>query len=291
MPHGDEFAGPSARTAGKTRGVPRSGIGRCAGDGSPGRRALAGPCRHMGAGAATGMGKRRVPRSMLYRAKARLQSLGVPVLPRLAHRLAMAMAQVSIGDPVVVQPGLYLLHGQVVIDGLVEIGGDTVIGPFVTIGLIAGDLVGPTIGRGVRIGTGARILGPLQVGAGAVIGAIPSSCRTYPRVPPRRACPPASLHRRPTCRGYVQRRVATIRPSACSPTCCRSPCGVRQACWRLDDRSSFKRTQKVLAYADAGPRSHEARRSRVEMVLPKPLGKEERGVVETCELIDEDIAT
>jgi serine O-acetyltransferase len=108
---------------------------------------------------------------MLYRAKARLQSLGVPMLPRLAHRLAMAIAQVSIGDPVVVQPGVYLLHGQVVIDGLVEIGGDTVIGPFVTIGLVAGDLVGPTIGRGVRIGTGARILGPLQVGAGAVIGA------------------------------------------------------------------------------------------------------------------------
>jgi serine acetyltransferase len=58
---------------------------------------------------------------MLYRAKARLQSLGVPVLPRLAHRLAMAIAQVSIGDPVVVQPGVNLLHGQVVIDGLVEI--------------------------------------------------------------------------------------------------------------------------------------------------------------------------
>ena len=108
---------------------------------------------------------------MLYRAKARLQSLGVPVLPRLAHRVAMGLAQVSIGDPVVVQPGVHILHGQVVIDGLVEISGDTVIGPSVTIGLIAGKIVGPTIGRGVRIGTGARILGPLHVGAGAVIGA------------------------------------------------------------------------------------------------------------------------
>ena len=108
---------------------------------------------------------------MLYRAKARLQSLGVPVLPRLIHRLTMALAQVSIGDPVVVQPGVYLLHGQVVIDGVVEISGDTVIGPFVTIGLVTGDVIGPTIGRGVRVGTGAKILGPLQVGAGAVIGA------------------------------------------------------------------------------------------------------------------------
>ena len=41
----------------------------------------------------------------LYRVKARLQALGVPVLPRVAHRLAMALAQVSIGDPVVVAPG------------------------------------------------------------------------------------------------------------------------------------------------------------------------------------------
>ena len=108
---------------------------------------------------------------MLYRAKARLQSLGVPLLPRLAHRLAMAIAQVSIGDPVVRANGRVPVHGQVVIDGLVEISGDTEIGPFVTIGLVAGDVVGPTIGRGVRIGTGAKVLGPIQVGDGAVIGA------------------------------------------------------------------------------------------------------------------------
>lgn len=108
---------------------------------------------------------------LLYRAKARLQSLGVPVIPRLIHRLTMAIAQVSIGDLVVMQPGVYLLHGQVVIDGVVEISGDTVIGPFVTIGLVGGDVIGPTIGRGVRVGTGAKILGPIQVGAGAVIGA------------------------------------------------------------------------------------------------------------------------
>ena len=33
----------------------------------------------------------------------------------------MAIAQVAIGDPVVVHPGVYILHGQVVIDGFVEI--------------------------------------------------------------------------------------------------------------------------------------------------------------------------
>lgn len=107
----------------------------------------------------------------LYRLKARLQAAGVPLVPRLAHRLAMALAQVSIGDPVVVGPGVYLIHGQVVIDGLVEIAEGAVIAPFVTIGLRAGDVQGATIGPGVQIGTGAKVIGPVRIGAGATIGA------------------------------------------------------------------------------------------------------------------------
>ena len=107
----------------------------------------------------------------LYRAKARLQALGVPVLPRLAHRLAMALAQVSIGDPVVMHPGVYIVHGQVVADGMVEIHGGVVIAPFVTIGLRAGHVQGPTIEPGASIGTGAKLIGPVRIGAGASIGA------------------------------------------------------------------------------------------------------------------------
>ena len=107
----------------------------------------------------------------LYRVKARLQALGVPVVPRLAHRLAMAIAQMSIGDPVVVHAGVYILHGQVVIDGITEVHSGAVIGPFVTIGLRSGDLVGPTIERNVSIGAGAKVLGRVRVGAGARIGA------------------------------------------------------------------------------------------------------------------------
>lgn len=107
----------------------------------------------------------------LYRLKARLQALGVPVLPRLAHRLAMALAQVSIGDSVVLAPGIYIVHGQVVIDGITEIGTGAVIAPFVTVGLRAGNLQGPTIEPNVNIGTGAKLIGPIRVGAEATIGA------------------------------------------------------------------------------------------------------------------------
>jgi len=41
----------------------------------------------------------------------------------------------------------------------------------VTIGLRAGNFRGPTIGRDVHIGTGAKVIGPVTIGAGARIGA------------------------------------------------------------------------------------------------------------------------
>jgi serine O-acetyltransferase len=107
----------------------------------------------------------------LYRGKARLQTRGVPLLPRVLHRLAIAIAQVSIGDPVVIEPGVYIVHGQVVLDGLVAIATGVVISPFVTIGLRAGDVTGPTVERYVNIGTGAKLIGPVTVGTGATIGA------------------------------------------------------------------------------------------------------------------------
>jgi len=71
---------------------------------------------------------------LLYRAKARLQVLRIPILPRIAHHLAIIIAQVSIGDPVVMREGVYIMHGQVVVDGLVQIGAGVVIAPFVTAG-------------------------------------------------------------------------------------------------------------------------------------------------------------
>ncbi len=108
---------------------------------------------------------------VLYRAKARLQRARVPILPRLAHHLAIAWGQVSIGDPVLMRPGIYLPHGQVVVDGWVEIGSGSILSPFATVGLTGGEPRGPTIGSNVTVGTGASILGWLTIGDGAVIGA------------------------------------------------------------------------------------------------------------------------
>jgi serine O-acetyltransferase len=108
---------------------------------------------------------------VLYRLKSRLQARGIPLLPRICHRLSMMLAQVSIGDPVLMHPGVYIIHGQIVIDGIVEIGPGAVIGPWVTIGLRAGNVQGGILDHDVHVGTGAKIVGPVRIGAHAQIGA------------------------------------------------------------------------------------------------------------------------
>ncbi len=76
-----------------------------------------------------------------------------------------------IGRTVVVHPGVCLGHGQVVVDGFVEVHSGVVILPGVTIGLRKGNPRGPTIGRDVCIGAGAKVLWPITLHRGARIGA------------------------------------------------------------------------------------------------------------------------
>ena len=108
---------------------------------------------------------------VLYRSRVAALRRGVPVVPRLCHLGAMTFSQVCIGDPVVIKPGLYLPHGQVVVDGITEVGPDSILFPWTTIGLRAGNFTGPRLGPGVHVGTGAKIVGPVTVGGGARLGA------------------------------------------------------------------------------------------------------------------------
>jgi serine O-acetyltransferase len=119
---------------------------------------------------------------VLYRARTWLHARRVPILPRVLHRLCIMISQVCIGDPVVIGPGLYIAHGQVVIDGLVQIGPGAVFFPWVTVGLRSGDFQGATIGGGVKIGTGAKVIGPVTIGSGATVGA---NAVVVDDVPPR----------------------------------------------------------------------------------------------------------
>lgn len=124
---------------------------------------------------------------LVYRFQAWARHHRVPLVPNLCRRLTMLLAGVSIGDSVSIGPGLLVNHGQVIIDGTTTIGPLCNIAPFVTIGLNTGgpdaSLSGPTIGRNVFIGTGAKILGPISIGDNARIGAnsvvmddVPANC-------------------------------------------------------------------------------------------------------------------
>lgn len=108
---------------------------------------------------------------VMIRLGIKLRAWGVPLLPTVCRRVAIVFGQVHIGAPVVLEPGVFLPHGQVVIDGIVHVGADCVIRPFVTIGLKEGTYEGPTIGRGTMIGTGAKVLGPIAIGQNVKVGA------------------------------------------------------------------------------------------------------------------------
>lgn len=113
-----------------------------------------------------------------YRLAVSLRRRHVPLIPWVLRTWNIRACGLSIGPHVDLGDGVYFPHGQVVIDGIVGIGRNCVIAPWVTIGLSTkrddhgnAIVVGPTIGDWVAVGTGAKLLGPIKIGAGARIGA------------------------------------------------------------------------------------------------------------------------
>jgi serine O-acetyltransferase len=69
-------------------------------------------------------------------------------------------------------PGLFIQHGFATIVVAKHVGADCWINQQVTIGFRRdGEAHGPTIGDGVHVGAGAKVLGEIVVGDGACIGA------------------------------------------------------------------------------------------------------------------------
>jgi serine O-acetyltransferase len=103
----------------------------------------------------------------------RLWKWHVPLLPRLLtlfNRVAFA-AQLPAATQV--GRGVKLNYSGLgtVIHARVVIGNDVEIGPGVVIGGRSEIYEVPVIEDGVQIGVGAKVLGPIRVGRGAVIGA------------------------------------------------------------------------------------------------------------------------
>ena len=103
-----------------------------------------------------------------------LQATGLPVLPRALNLLTRFLTGIDIHPGARIGPGLFIDHGYgVVIGETAEIGRDVVLFHQVTLGGRGGGRGKrhPTVGDRAFIGAGAKILGAIEIGAGARVGA------------------------------------------------------------------------------------------------------------------------
>lgn len=109
-----------------------------------------------------------------YRIAHRLYTLEFYFLARLISQVSRFFTGIEIHPGAKIGKGLFIDHGMgVVIGETAEVGDNVVIYHGVTLGGTGKDKGKrhPTVGNNVIIGTGAKVLGPINIGDGAKIGA------------------------------------------------------------------------------------------------------------------------
>ncbi len=115
----------------------------------------------------------------LYRVSHALWRRGVPLLPLLLTRLGQHLYAVDIAYEAQLGPGIVIVHGfGLVVGNQTRIAGQCILFHGVTFGDRGSEWVGsdvpdghPTVGSGCVFGAGAKVLGPIHVGANSVVGA------------------------------------------------------------------------------------------------------------------------
>lgn len=111
---------------------------------------------------------------LMHRVAHRLDRLGIPLLPRLTAYIARIITGVEIHPKATIGENFFIDHGAgVVIGETAEIGDGVTLYQGVTLGgtgLEPGKRH-PTLRNGVTVGSGAKLLGPIDVGENAKIGA------------------------------------------------------------------------------------------------------------------------
>jgi serine O-acetyltransferase len=111
---------------------------------------------------------------LAHRVAHALHDASVPIAPRAIAYLSRMATGVEIHPAANIGDGLFIDHGMgVVIGETADIGDDVTLYQGVTLGG-TGFATGkrhPTVGDNVTIGSGAKLLGPIEVGHGAKVGA------------------------------------------------------------------------------------------------------------------------
>jgi len=107
----------------------------------------------------------------LFRARRVARRLHVPLVNRFLRVMQMVFGGVELGNAITLGSGVYFVHSLgTVIGGNARVGNRVRFMGNNTVGT-ARDNGYPVIGDDVEVGCGARILGPVRIGDGAVIGA------------------------------------------------------------------------------------------------------------------------
>lgn len=115
----------------------------------------------------------------MYRIANKLFLKNIPILPRFISQLARFFTGIDIHPGAKIKGNIFIDHGMgVVIGSSAEIGDNVLIYSGVVLGSRDGSQDGgygskrhPTVGDNVLIGTGAKILGSINIGRNAKIGA------------------------------------------------------------------------------------------------------------------------
>ena len=110
----------------------------------------------------------------LHRLAHSLQRQGLPILPRVISHLNRAVTGIEIHPAAQIGEGFFIDHGMgVVIGETAVIGDDCTLYQGVTLGGTSTKRAKrhPTLGNGVVVGAGAKIIGAITVGDNAKIGA------------------------------------------------------------------------------------------------------------------------
>ena len=111
---------------------------------------------------------------LAHRVSHALNEAGVPLAPRMLSNVVKVLTGVEIHPAARIGRGLFIDHGAgVVIGETAEVGDDVTMYQGVTLGGtgFARGKRHPTVGNEVMIGSGAKLLGPIEVGSRSKIGA------------------------------------------------------------------------------------------------------------------------